>query len=332
MVDSPAMETERIYIDKLANGMAIDQVFLVRDKDLRTTRNGGLYIQCTLCDKSGSVSGRLWQATDAIYASIPAGGFVHVKGRTEDYRGMLQFIIEALRPVPTENVDLADFLATSPYDIEEMWAEALDILRQVKNPHLRMLIKKFVEDRELVARVKRSPAAMTMHHPYIGGLVEHTLNMMRSAQAVLPLYPKLNADLVYVGIFLHDLGKCSELSADIAIDYTERGNLIGHITETAIWIGEKAAAVAAETAEPFPARTVMLLQHIVLSHHGVHEYGSPKLPMIPEAFLIHYLDNMDAKMYMTFNDIERDPDPSSPFAPYNRALEGRMYKHSGTLE
>ena len=326
------MKTQRRFINQLMPGETLDQVFLVRNKDLRTTKSGGLYVSCTLCDKTGVIPARLWQASESIYNSIPVDGFLHVKGRTEDYRGNLQLVIDACRPYSAEKVDLVDFLPVTTGDVEKMWSELLEILRDVRNKHLRLLIKKFVEDRDLVAAFKRAPAAMQMHHPFIGGLLEHTLDVARAAKALLPLYPQVNADLVLAGVFLHDIGKSAELSAGTSINYTDRGQLVGHITIAAIWIAEKAAAVAAETDEPVPQKIINLLQHIILSHHGVYEFGSPKLPAIPEAFFIHYLDNLDAKMFMTTNAIENDPDQQASFTSYMRELETRLYKRSGKLE
>ena len=323
------MDNKRMFIDQLSAGMTIDQVFLVRDKDLRTTKNGDLYVMCTLCDRTGTLPARMWRASEAIFNSIPTDGFLHVKGRCEDYRGNLQFIIDGCRPYVADKVDLADFLATTSRDVEAMWSELLELLRAIKDKHLRLLIKKFVEDTDFVAAFKRSPAAMQMHHPFIGGLLEHTLNVVRAAAAVLPLYPKLNADLVLAGCFLHDAGKAAELSSKPGFNYTDRGQLVGHITITAIWIAERAALVAAETGQALPPQLIDMLQHIALSHHGCHEYGSPKLPAMPEAFLIHHLDNIDAKMWMTTNAIESDPDHDAAFTPYVRAIETRVYKRGG---
>ncbi|MFP4105352.1 MAG: 3'-5' exoribonuclease YhaM family protein [Phycisphaerae bacterium] len=325
------MDNQHIFIVDLKPGMPLEQTFLVREKELRTTKKGGLYLSCTLADKSGTVPGRMWQVSESIANSIPAGGFLQVKGRTEDYRGSLQFIIDACRPIPADRIQLDDYLACSPYDPEEMWSELLEILRGIKNKPLRLLIKKFVEDKDFVAGYKRSPAAMQMHHPYIAGLLEHTLGMARAARALLPLYPKLNADLVLAGVFLHDMGKTAELTSGTAVNYTVRGQLVGHITMAAIWVERKAALVADETGEPFPQQTIDLLQHLILSHHGVHEYGSPKLPAIPEAYFLHYIDNLDAKMFMTLTMVDKDTDPDAAFTTYNRALETRVYKHSQTL-
>jgi len=320
-----------MYVNELQPGMTLDQIFLVREKDLRTAKTGDLYIVCTLVDRTGQLSARMWRASEAIYNSMQVDGFLQVKGRTEQYKGALQFTIDACRPVSAEKVDLADFLPVTELDVEQMWSELLEILRDIKDKPLRMLIKKFVEDREFVSAYKRAPAAMQMHHPFIGGLLEHTLNIARDAQKLLPLYPKVNADLVLAGVFLHDAGKTAELSAGTSIQYTDRGQLVGHITIAAIWIQEKANKIAEETGDPFPQRTLDVLTHIILSHHGIHEYGSPKLPAVPEAYFIHYLDNLDAKMYMTTNAIANDPDPNSSFTTYLRSLETRLYKRSGDL-
>ncbi len=320
------MNEHRRFINQLVAGEMIDQVFLVRDKDLRTAKNGSLYLLCTLGDRTGALPSRMWQTSESIYNSLPLDGFVQVKGRTEDYKGTLQLVIDALRPYSAEKVDLADFLPITQLDIEQMWSELLEILRAIKDPKLRALVKKFCEDRELVAAFKRAPAAMTLHHPFIGGLLEHTLGVAKSAKAVLPLYPRVNADLVLAGVFLHDIGKTAELSAGTSMNYTDRGQLIGHITIAVIWIAEKAKQVADDSGEPFPQKTIDLLQHIVLSHHGTMEFGSPRLPAIPESFLIHYLDNLDAKIWMTTHHIDNDPDPKASFTSYCRELETRVYK------
>jgi len=326
------MDTDHIFIKDLQANSPLDQVFLVVEKELRTTRKGDPYLQCSLADKTGRMKAMMWQVNEGFFQSIPVEGFLHVKGRVEDYKGTLQIIIEACRPWPKNKVNIDDFLAVTQKDVEAMWAELLELLRAIKNKHLRLLVKKFVEDRNFVDSFKHSPAAMQMHHPFVGGLLEHTLGVLRAAAALLPLYPKLNADLVLAGAFFHDMGKTAELHAGTSVGYTDRGQLVGHITIAAIWLQEKADALAEEIGEPVPAKMLDLLQHIILSHHGVHEYGSPKLPMIPEAYFIHYLDNLDAKMFMTFRDIEADADPAGSFTPYIRQLETRLYKRSGDFE
>lgn len=325
------MKDDRRFINQLMPGETLDQVFLVRDKDLRTTASGSLYVTCTLCDRTGHIPARMWQASESIYNSLPVEGFLQVKGRTESYKGTLQLIMDACRPYAAEKVDMAEFLPATEHDAQEMWDELVQILRGIKDRKLQLLIKKFVQDGQFVGKFKRAPAAKQMHHPFLGGLLEHTLNMARAAKAILPLYPLVNADLVLACVFLHDMGKIDELSYALGFNYTDRGQLVGHITMAAVWIEQKVAEIEAETSEKFPESTRDVIQHIILSHHGVHEFGSPKLPAVPEAFFIHYLDNLDAKMYMTTSAIENDPDPEASFTSYSRQLQTRIYKRSGEL-
>jgi 3'-5' exoribonuclease len=325
------MENKRIPVTELGPGHTVDQVFAVREKDLRTTKNGDYYISAILGDKTGGIQARMWRASEAVFNGIPGDGFVHVRGRVEDYRGNLQMVIDGIRPWPIEQVTLSDFIPTSDTDVEDMWAEMLTILRKIKAEPLRLLIKKYLEDHDLVTAIKASPAAVQMHHAYAGGLVEHTLGVVRAADALLPLYPELNGDLVLASAFLHDLAKCVELSGGVSLHYTDRGQLVGHIAIGCMWIQDKARLVAEEIGEAFPQRVIDVLQHILLAHHGVHEYGSPKLPAVPEAFFLHYLDNLDAKMWMTTHAIEDVPDPNASFTSYSRALETRLYRFSKHL-
>ncbi|MBT3278150.1 MAG: HD domain-containing protein [Phycisphaerales bacterium] len=322
----------RTKISDIAGPMPLDQLFAVRSKELRTTRNGDPFINAELGDASGAMSARMWQATQAVFDNVPLGGLLHVKGRVEDYRGTLQIVIDACHPIDDPAADLSEFMPCSPFDIEEMFAELVETLREVKNRPMRMLIKKFLEDHELIGAFKTGPAAAKMHQAYRGGLLEHTLNLLRVAKAILPLYPRLNSDLVLTGIFLHDIAKCRELSGGMSIQYTEAGQLLGHITMAAMWIDEKIKLIEAETSTPFSKRTQNMLTHIVLSHHGQFEYGSPKLPAMAEAMFLHYIDNLDAKMWMVANAVDSDPDPDSAFTPYIRPLETRLFKKTQDLD
>lgn len=317
----------RRYIKELGPGERIeDQVFLVASKDLRQTANGSLYIHVVLADRTGQLLARIWQATDAQFQQIPEGGFLRIKGRTESYKGSLQFIIEGMRAVETAGVDLADFLPTTEKDVEVMWARAKEILRTIKNRDLLLLIKQFVDDEEVVKRFKRAPAAMQLHHSFIGGLLEHTLNVLELALVVIPRYPEVSLDLVLASVFLHDMGKTSELAYDTNFRYSDGGQLVGHIVQAAIWIDQKCNEVAKNAGKPFPEDIKLALQHIIVSHHGQYEFGSPKLPATPEAIAVHYLDNLDAKLYSFLYEIRRDDKPEDNFTDYIRSLETKVYK------
>lgn len=317
----------RRFINELRAGERIeDEVFLIRQKDLRTTTQGGLYIHAVLVDRTGQLVARQWQASEDAYKSMPEAGYMRFKGRVENYKGNLQFIIDGMRLAEVGSYDLADFLPATKNDIDAMWRRLVEILEGIKHPDLAAIVSEFLTDEELMERFRRAPAAFVMHHAYIGGLLEHTLQLLEVALKVIPLYPRLSLDLVLVGLFLHDLGKTTELSYDSSIGYSDEGQLVGHITQGVIMIREKAEAAGARKGAPFPNDVRSMLEHIVLSHHGRYEFGSPKLPAIPEAFAVHHLDNLDAKVNMMLGEMDKDADPSTHWTSYNRALETKVYK------
>ena len=307
-----------------------DEIYLIIQKDLRTTSNGGLYIHAVLADRTGQIVARMWNASRQIYDSMPESGLMHITGRVESYKGKPQFIIDGLRTVNDGEADPTNFLPATTQDVEKMWTRVKEILRSVKNPELLALLGKFINDEKFVAAFKQAPAARTNHHAHLGGLLEHTLGLLELAVAVLPRYPDVSADLVLVGTFLHDAGKTVELSYETSFAYTNQGQLIGHIVQTAIWIDAKAREIEAETGQPFPADLLSTLQHIIVAHHGRYEYGSPKLPATAEAIMVHYLDNLDAKLTMVFNAIDGDLDEESSWTGWVPALETRIFKPDPT--
>lgn len=303
-----------------------DEIFLIRSKDLRTTTNGGLYIHAVLADKTGQLVARAWQASEDMFQGMPEGGFLRFKGRAENYKGNLQFIIDAVRPAEPGSYDAADFVPATKFDTDTMWKRLLEILAGIKHPQLAALVQEFLADAQLMELFRKAPAASAMHHAYIGGLLEHTVSVLELAQRIVPHYPKLSMDLMLTGLFLHDIAKSTELSFETAIGYTDEGQLIGHITQAVIWMDKKADAVEAKSGKPFEKELRWILQHIILSHHGCYEFGSPKLPAIPEAIAVHYIDNLDAKLSMFFAEIENDRDQASRWTNFNRALETKVFK------
>ena len=312
------------YINQIQAGQSIDSVFLVKDPILRSTAKGDYYIAMYVCDRTGQANGRMWQATEAVYLSLPKPGFVHIRGRSEMYQNNMQIVVNSVRVVPTEEVDLADFLARTTQDVPQMYKEVQDMLSQVKNPGLKALIAEFTEDKDRMARFCKSPAAVKMHHDYLGGLLEHTHNMLRVAISIFPLYPQIQKDLVLAAIFLHDMGKTEELACDMAFSYTDSGQLVGHIVKCAVWIQQKAEAVRAK-GQTISQETVDALCHIVLAHHGTHEFGSPKLPAMAEAFMVNYIDNLDAKMNQVNRLVEREPGDTN-WTAWQNSLQTRLYR------
>lgn len=326
-VMTAAKPTTRRNIADLQPGDRVDeQVFRVAQKDLRTTSNGSLYIHAVLADATGEILGRMWNASQEIYESIPSGGFVYVHGRVESYRKKPQFIIDGVRAAQKDSIDLSEFLPATRYDPVQMWRELKRILRGVKDRDVLALVGKFVNDESFARDFQHAPAATAYHHAWLGGLLEHTLNLLRLADVVLPLYPQVSRDLVLAGILLHDAGKVRELTYETNFEYSNEGQLIGHITLAVLWIHEKCAELSRETERPFPSDIEMALKHIILAHHGKYEFGSPRLPATAEAVMIHYLDNLDAKLNMVFDAIEADTDPANDWTSYVRALETRVFK------
>lgn len=322
------------FIGDLTPGEQIDgEVYLVKQKDLRTTTNGSLYIHAVLTDRTGQLLARVWNATKPMYDLIPEAGFISVRGRTESYKGNLQFIIDALRPAEQGSVDLGDFMPRTDRDIEQMWSDVKAILRSIENPHLLALITEFVQDETLVANVKKAPAAVQYHHAYVGGLLEHTLNVLQLACRIFGTkdgsdsqYPEVSRDLILAGVFLHDIAKTTELSYETSFAYTSGGQLVGHITQAAIWIDRKIADLDKKTDKQFPDDIRNVLTHIVLSHHGLREFGSPVLPACPEAFVVHYLDNIDAKIQMTLQGIRDAKNEDSDWTEFLRSIDTRVFR------
>jgi 3'-5' exoribonuclease len=316
-------------VRELKAGERIDQVFLVTKKDLRATTNGGLYIHAIISDRTGEMVARVWNATEDLYATIPDGGLLRIRGRIDSYKGNPQFIIEGCQPADETHVDMAEFMAATERDVEKMFAEAVKLLGALKDDDLRRLTQAVLADAELMAKFKRAPAAMKNHHAYVGGLLEHTLSLMQAATRLLPQYPQVNEDLVVAGLFLHDLGKTSELSYGVGFDYTDDGHLLGHIYRGASLVEAKAAELAKAGTQIDPA-CLRLLLHIILSHHGELAFGAPTLPKTREAFFCHYLDNLDAKMNTINRLIAADRTEENDWTQYDPSLGRKIYKRDYT--
>ncbi len=312
------------FINEIEPGETIDDVYMVREPILRSTTRGDLYIAMFLSDRTGQLNGRMWQATEAIYKALPKPGFVHIQGRSELYQNNLQIIINNISVVDAEKVEVDDFLAKTDKDADKMFEEVKKTVGRIKNPQLKALVGEFLADSGLMEKFCKAPGGTALHHNYIGGLLEHTHNMLRAALAILPLYPDVQSDLVLCGIFLHDMGKTEELSYDMAFSYTDSGQLIGHIVKTVLMVNQKADALKAKGTQ-IDQTTLDALGHIILSHHGAFEFGSPKLPATPEAFMVYFIDDLDAKLNQVTMAIENEPGDSN-WTAWKNALQTRLYK------
>jgi 3'-5' exoribonuclease len=312
------------FINQIGPGEAVDDTYIVSNPILRSTSRGDLYIAMFLSDRTGQLNGRMWQATEEVYKALPKPGFVHVQGRSELYQNNLQIIVNNVSVVDADKVRIDDFLAKTKKDVGRMFKEVKETVGRIENPQLKALVEEFLADTELMEKFCNAPAAMKLHHACIGGLLEHTHNVLRVAVALLPFYPFMQADLVLAGVLLHDIGKTEELAYDMAFSYTDSGQLIGHVAKSLLMINEKAAALRARGVQ-IDQEVLDMLCHIILSHHGAYEFGSPKLPATPEAFMVNCIDDLDAKVSQVTEAINEEVSDSN-WTAWKNALQTRLYR------
>jgi 3'-5' exoribonuclease len=273
--------------------------FVAGSKQVRTKKDGTTYFALILGDRTGQIESRMWDTTGA--GDFEAGDVIKIQGEVCRYNEKLQINIKKLRRAAPGEYALRDFLPQTERDIDVMWTELEGWVASFTDPHLQTLLEAFLHDPQIGSALREAPAAKGLHHAWIGGLLEHMLSLMGMCDLAAKHYPGVNRDLLLTGVFLHDIGKLRELSWGTSFDYTLEGQLLGHIT---IGLGMIEAKIAA--IPDFSAAKRLLVEHLVLSHHGKYEYGSPKLPMTAEAIILHYLDDLDAKMQTVRSDFARN--------------------------
>jgi 3'-5' exoribonuclease len=311
---------KQCFVCSLQPDQNITTHFLVCEKELRATREGKSYLRLELGDATGRVEARMWDGFDQTAATFERDDFVKVQARVENYRNKIQLSIEKIRRAEENEVDPADFFPHTKEDVEKLYAKLLEIVALVGDPWLRQLLESILRDPEIVPRLKRAPAAKVMHHAYFGGLLEHMISLCGLCRVVLTHYPEADADLLLTGAVLHDLGKLEELSYERSLGYTDDGQLLGHILIQYEHLSKKIDAI-----EGFPHGLKVLLQHMLISHHGRYEFGSPKLPMFREALMLHYLDDLDSKMGAMRSALDSDKGEGN-WTAYNGALERRILR------
>jgi 3'-5' exoribonuclease len=279
-------------VSELMDGQLVASLFLVREKEIRiSARSGKSWLELSLGDRTGSIPAKMWDNFEALAKTFECDDVVRIRGRVKLYNGSKELTLEQIVPVVEQEYELGDFLPHTECDVERLYADLGAAIAAMKNPWLQRLLVSVVDDPEIAPRLKRAPAAMTMHHAYIGGLLEHLVSLVGLAKAVSAHYPELDADLLLAGVVLHDIGKTEELRYTRGIDYSDRGRLLGHITIGAAMAREKMKAIAG-----FPPQLAVLVEHLILSHHGTYEFGSPALPQVPEAVALNFIDDIDSKM------------------------------------
>jgi 3'-5' exoribonuclease len=280
------------YVADLQEGQLFTTLFLVREKEIRTSmRTGSSWLQLELADRTGTISGKMWDQFAAVEKTFERDDVIQVRARVKLYNGQKELTLEQIVPAAERDYELGDFLPHTKYDVEKLYSELHAAIAAMKNPHLKRLLLSVVDNPVIAPQLKRAPAAMTMHHAYLGGLLEHMLSLIGLGRALAVHYPELDADLLLAGIVLHDIGKIDELRYARGISYSTEGRLLGHIMIGASIVQEKIRAIP-----DFPPPLAVLVEHLILSHHGTREFGSPALPQTREAVALHFLDDMDSKM------------------------------------
>ncbi len=318
----------RRFVTELSDGEVIDQIFLASEKQLRTNRNGNLYIQVRLSDRTGSVTAMLWNATQKHFDGFDNGDYIRVKGASQVFNGGMQILCKEFDKSSAGEIDVADFETLSTVDVESMVARVAELLRGMHNVNLRNLAECYLVDEKFMRNFRTAPAGVKNHHAYHGGLLEHILSLMEVVKLVATHYAGVDQDVLLMGAFLHDLGKIRELTYAPDLGYSDEGQLIGHLVLGVSMLDEMIVMTEKQAGEVFPIELANHLRHLIVSHHGEYEFGSPKLPMTVEAITLHLLDNLDAKLHSFQQLIADDVNKSSPWTIYHPSIGRKLYKGS----
>ncbi|GGG82375.1 3'-5' exoribonuclease YhaM family protein [Edaphobacter dinghuensis] len=275
----------------------VTSYFALSSLSVREKKQGGQYLALTLTDKTGTMEARMWDEIADVLANCSEGCYVKVQGQISKYQGKFQITLQKMRNAAESEIDPADYLPATLFDVEEMWAELRGYVSQFTNHDLKRLVFAFLDDGAIASAYRTAPAAKRLHHAWLGGLLEHVVTLVRVCLATAPFYPEVNPDLLVTGAILHDIGKTRELHWKNSFGYTLEGQLIGHINIAQGMLLEKVKELS-----PFPEKLRVLVEHMILSHHGKYEFGSPKLPMTAEALLLNVLDDLEAKMQVLRNE------------------------------
>jgi len=311
---------KKTYVKNIKVGDFIDDIFMLSEKVLSQKRDGNHYLNLTLTDKTGTLKGVIWDNVDQIASHITSGNFVTIKGTVSEYKGNLQLVVKDMSACDDQSINPSDFLPATRRDVDKMYKRLLHISDSIETGYLKSLMDAFWADTEFVAKFKSAPAAKKMHHAYLGGLLEHTLSMALLADKIAGHYSGIDRGLLITGAILHDIGKINELEYRIKIDYTDEGRLLSHIVIGVLMVREKIKSLA-----DFPEQAALLIEHMIISHHGSREFGSPEPPKTIEAVLLNYIDEIDAKVNGIREFMESE-DPSEAWTSYHRLLERHFFK------
>jgi len=293
----------------------ITSFFVVASKQLKSKKNGDLYLSVILADRSGQLQANMWDNVADALDGFEQDDFVKVKGVIHKYNGRWQLTMHKVRRLGEQEIEYSDYIAKTHKDIEQLWRTLGEFVESLQNPWLKSLLKEFMADEAIATAYKNAPAAKTLHHAFVGGLLDHVVSLFTLCDLAVRNYPQVDRDLLLTGAFLHDIGKVHELVYQRSIAYTTKGQLLGHMIIELEMLHQKIARLPG-----FPDELKILLEHVIISHHGQYEFGSPKLPMFPEALMLHYLDDLDSKMESMRAQFEREAELDSPWTSYNPSL------------
>jgi len=311
----------KLFANELEANQQVQTTFLVLNKDVRQKKTGEPYLSLVLGDKTGDIDAKMWDGVAEIVDTFERNDYVKIRGQATVYQNKLQLRVDRLMRADERDVEPADYFPASKRDRDEMYAELMGYIETMRNPHLKALLEAFFADGEIARRYKTAPAAKSIHHAWIGGLIEHVLSLMTLARFTARHYPEVDEDLLLTGVVLHDIGKIHELTYDRGFGYSDEGQLIGHILIALRMLDEKVRLVPG-----FPPKLRMLVEHLIASHHGEMEFGSPKVPCFLEAMLLHHLDNLDSKMETVRTIVQRDSLLDGNFTGYAPMLERSLLK------
>ena len=311
------------YIESFREGERINEIYLCKFKQAALTKAGKPYDNVILQDKTGTIDAKIWDPGSVGIDEFDALDYVAITGDITSFQGNLQLSIKRARKVNEGEYEPKDYLPTTDKDVNEMYAELMQYIQSVNNPYLSKLLHTFFDDEDFVKKFKFHSAAKSVHHGFVGGLLEHTLSVTRNCDYFAKNYPFLNRDLLLASAMFHDVGKLKELSTFPANDYTDAGQLLGHIMIGAEWVGE-----VIRTIDGFPEVLANELKHCILAHHGELEYGSPKKPALVEALALSFADNLDAKMETVREMLVNVPDHNLEWQGYSRLLESNIRRTS----
>lgn len=316
---SGTTQEDHVWVKDIQEDAHVRGLYAAKTKRLALTKKGDPFLSITLSDRTGDMESRVWDNAEALSTLFSEGDILEIQGRASSYRNQIQLTLTDLKVV-NNGVDPSLFLETTSYDIKEMMRSLREILKEIKDLHLKKLIETFLSDRAFMEQFKSAPAAKNFHHGYMGGLLEHTLSVCRLTKSVSYHYPQLDRDLLMAGAFLHDIGKIKEFKTHTLIEYTDEGRLLGHLVLGAAMLDERINQM-----KSFPKDMALRLKHLILSHHGQYDFGSPKRPKFIEAFVLHFIDDLDAKVNGLGRFIERDTQ-EGVWTDFNRMFERYMLK------